>query len=91
MSDFTTVAVEFTGKDQNWQDGETIYWFELDGQDVHNGAIFEGDKYGVVEGAIDGEYPKIVDYDGCPIEGGGDEAAARRALESAVTDELRAE
>lgn len=70
-------SAEYTGKDQNWQDEQTTYWFDID-----------GDVYGVVESDSDS---KIVDVDGCPIDGMGGEQEIRSALENAVTDEMRAE
>lgn len=66
----------YNGKDQNWTDGSTTYWFEVDGE-----------QYGVVEGNGAG----IVDCGGYPIDGMGDEPQIRRALDGAVTDEMRAE
>ena len=49
----------FTGKDQNWQDGTTVYWFEIDGE--ASGFEFNNTVYGVVES---GSYFKIIDADG---------------------------
>ena len=45
--------IEYTGADQNWNDAETVYWFNAD-----------GDKFGLVES--DGPN-KVVDSDGCPV------------------------
>lgn len=70
--------VNYTGKDQNWQNQSTTYWFDVDGE-----------VYGVVESGS--EAPRIVDVDGCPIDGNGNEREMRVELESAVTDEMRAE
>lgn len=71
---------KFLSKDQNWQDGTTIYWFQI-----------EGEVFGVVEGGSEGT-STIVDSEGMPLEGGGyREIAVRKALDGAVTDELRAE
>lgn len=82
------MKIEYKGKDQNWQkDGSTVYWFELTGEDYGTGAKFDGDVFGVVEKWVDSD---IVDCDGYPIEGNGNEVAAKNALESAVTDEMRA-
>lgn len=69
--------VNYTGKDQNWQDEQTTYWFDV-----------EGDVYGVVEGCTD---CSIVDVDGCPISGNGNESQITSLLADAVTDEMRAD
>lgn len=84
-----TVNVEYTGKDQDWNEGSTTYWFELTGHQFGTASEFDGDVFGVVESGCD--EPRFVDVDGCPVDGRGDEPAVRRALADAVTDELRAE
>ena len=45
-------TLTFVSKDQNWADGSTTYWFNVDGE-----------MYGVVESC--GE-TSFVDCDGCP-------------------------
>lgn len=64
----------YTGKDQNWQDGTTIYWFEMDGE-----------KYGIAE---TGPETEALDCDGAPID--YNENLSRRVIENCiVTDEMR--
>ncbi len=50
-------------KDQNWMDGNTIYWFDVDGE-----------EFGIVEGQDEG----IVDCDGAPITNEHDRIAVER-------------
>lgn len=62
-------------KDQNWTNGSTTYWFDMDGE-----------LYGVVEG----EGAGVVDSDGHPIDYNGDlRRSVERAC--IVTDAMRAE
>lgn len=85
------MKIEYKGKDQNWQDGLTVYWFELTGRDYGTGAEFDGYIFGVVEDRTDNVIA-IVDCDCCSIRGNGyEEVAITNALENAVTDEMRAE
>lgn len=70
-------AFEYVGKDQNWQDQQTIYWFE-----TNRG------KFGVVEG---GDINRFVDDEGCSIRGRGDSYIIVGILHDAVTDEMRAD
>lgn len=67
-------SIEYVGKDQNWTDEQTIYWFGTE----------EG-KFGVVEGRGAG----IVDDECAPITGMWFEREVTAALENAVTDEMR--
>ncbi len=77
----------YTSKDQNWQDGSTIYWFTLTGRDNGTGKEFDGDVFGVVES---GPTSTIVDCDGCPITvGDGLHIAVSR--HAVVTYAMRAE
>lgn len=62
-------------KDQNWMDGSTTYWFDVD-----------GDEYGVVEG----ENAGVVDSDSDPIDY-NDGLRAEIEARCIVTDEMRAE
>jgi len=78
----------YISKDQNWQDEETVYWFQIEGEDYGTGAIFRGETFGVVESAGDTIF---VDSEGYPIDGNGNEVAVRSALEGAVTDAMWAE
>jgi len=48
----TNHQVDFCGKDQNWNNGSTTYWF-----------IVDGETFGVVESEGDS---CVVDCDGCP-------------------------
>lgn len=65
----------FTTADQNYQNGTTIYWFEMDGE-----------TYGVAEGDNEG----ILDSDGAPIDY-NDTLRAEVERECIVTDEIRTE
>lgn len=84
-----TVEVGYEGKDQNWQDGETVYWFRLTGEQYGTGIEFDGDVYGVVEGSNAG----FVDESGITVEPVGDHLtiAVEIALTGAVTDAMRQE
>lgn len=77
------MKASFTSKDNNWQNGSTTYWFDVEfyakGQD-HNVSL------GVVESGCD--ETKIVDDESCPIEGSWFECYVTDLTES-VTDELR--
>lgn len=79
---------KFLSKDQNWQNEETVYWFQIEGEDYGTGVSFDGETFGVVESA---GTTTIVDGEGTPLEGDYREIAVRKALDGAVTDELRAE
>jgi len=85
----TQVNIKYLGKDQNWQDEQTIYWFTLDGCDYGTGFEFYNHVFGVIENP-EGFYC-IVDCDGYPIDGNAENKALERLLENAVTDEMRAE
>ena len=47
--------VTFIEKDQIWQEEQTNYWFEVDGE-----------QYAIADKA--GEAPKLLDFKGYPIE-----------------------
>lgn len=72
----TTLTSTYTGKDQNWNQGTTTYWFDLS----------NGETYGVVEGG-ESWNSSVVDVDGGPV----DEVpqAIERVL--VVTQEMRME
>lgn len=77
----------FIAKDNNVQDGQVIYWFELSGTDYGTDRHFDGDVYGVCE---EGDESFVVDCDNCPMTpGDGITIAVEKALDGAVTDKLR--
>lgn len=47
-----TITATFITKDQNWTDGTTVYWFDI-----------EGETFGVLQ---EGSDSKVVDCDGNP-------------------------
>lgn len=51
----------FLAKDNNWQDGTTIYWFALDGHDKGTDKEFEDEEFGIV---YNGPSIYVVDYSG---------------------------
>ena len=63
----------YVSADQNWQDGTTIYWFEMDGE-----------TYGIAEGENAGP----LDCDGMPIDY-NEQLARRVVESCVVTDEIR--
>jgi hypothetical protein len=71
------MAVVFIEKDQNWQNEQTVYWFDVDGE-----------TYGVSEQPLD---VAVVDCDGCPVNLGDAKNAHLRNLPGLVTDELRSD
>lgn len=68
----------YISKDQNWQSEQTIYWFDVCGE-----------EYGVSEQA--GEEPKVLDCDGCPVNTDDGKNAELACLPDFVTDEMRSE
>lgn len=70
--------VKFTQKDNNWQDENTIYWFDVDGE-----------SYGVCESSY-GDI-SVLDCDGCPVNTQDAKNAHLNDLKYSVTDELRCE
>ena len=64
----------YHSKDQNWMNGSTTYWFDIDGE-----------LYGVVEG----EGAGVVDSDGHPIDY-NDDLRSDVERSCTVTDEMRA-
>lgn len=65
----------YHSKDQNWMNGSTTYWFEIDGE-----------LYGIVEGEDDG----VVDSDSSPMDY-NDSLRNTVERACVVTDEMRAE
>ena len=59
------IAVTFTSKDQNWQDGTTTYWFVLDGTDYGAGCGFDHEMFGIVDDS--GNF-SAVESDGTSIQ-----------------------
>ena len=79
----------FIGKDQNWQEESTTYWFELSGVDYGTGRKFDNDVYGVIESSIDhSDSATIVDCDGSPLTPGDIETIAVKNSVT-VTDEMK--
>ncbi|MCR0998685.1 hypothetical protein [Serratia rubidaea] len=52
----TTINATYISKDQNWNDGTTIYWFDVNGE-----------TYGVVHGG-ESWNSSVVDCDGAPSD-----------------------
>lgn len=71
----------YNSKDQNWQDGYTVYWFDVENEDG------EIEVFGISE---DDEGARPVDADNCPID--YNDLLADRVLRNCiVTDDMRAE
>jgi hypothetical protein len=81
------MKVEYKGKDQNWQEGTTTYWFELSGRDFGTACEFDAEMFGVCES---GEESGILDCDGYPMTV-GDRAEIAAKRHCIVTDEMRSE
>lgn len=65
----------YKGKDQNWQDGTTIYWFDV-----------VGEIFGVAESGSDSI---IIHNDGYPASTHDHRYTRLRPLIDLVTDEMR--
>ncbi|BEO75158.1 MULTISPECIES: hypothetical protein [Serratia] len=52
----TTIKATYISKDQNWNDGTTTYWFDVNGE-----------TFGVVHGG-ESWNAKVVDCDGAPSD-----------------------
>jgi len=76
---------KYTGKDQNWKEESTTYWFQIDGHDSGTGVSFESQVFGIAESGGD---DTVVDCDGCPCTEGDDDTIAVRKV-AIVTDEMR--
>ncbi|MCP4282817.1 MAG: hypothetical protein GY776_22835, partial [Alteromonas sp.] len=74
-----------TSKDQNWNDGSTTYWFNVNGECGAFGIDFDNETYGIAES---GGESKLLDCDGCPMNEGDGESIAVIGL-LVVTDEMR--
>lgn len=81
------MQVEFKGKDQNWQEASTTYWFELTGKDFGTACEFDAEMFGVCES---GGESRILDCDGCPMTV-GDRAEIAAKRHCIVIDEMRSE
>lgn len=68
--------IKYLDKDQNFQDGNTVYWFDVDGE-----------SYGVCESA---EAPKLLDCDGYPCNL-SDTWAIEIMSKLVVTDRMRSD
>jgi hypothetical protein len=77
--------VQHTTTDQDWNRGNTTYWFRMDGSDAGTGIEFDGAVFGLVEGEDAG----IVDADGLPLTE-GDYTHTAVARHCTVTDAMRA-
>ena len=78
------VTVEYNGKDQNWQDETTIYWFTLNGKDYGTEIRFSDSVYGLADNNGD---TTLLDCDGCPmVEGNGEYIAVYKAIHNNITD-----
>ena len=81
----------YIGKDQDWTEESTIYWFRLKGEDYGTKIVLD-DVYGIVESGpgseLDGSVYRVVDNDGTPLTEGDQETIA--VINHAyVTDEMR--
>ena len=68
------MTTKYISKDQNWNDGTTTYWFDVDGT-----------EYGIVQDGPDA-YP--VDYNSLPIA--NEHEASKIIESCVVTDSMRA-
>jgi len=66
-------TAEFTGKDQNWQDETTIYWFSVESMDYR----IESGGYGIADNS--GTLTPV-NSDGSPIDYNEHEAVAVLSL-----------
>ena len=66
------MKIEFIEKDQNWQNEQTIYWFD-----------FDGENYGISD--ING-YLQLLDYEGYPIEDCNDFNGVKEKLIKLIED-----
>lgn len=79
--------VDYLGKEQDWVNKETIYWFRFNGIDADTGIEFDNEVFGIVEHGCDN--PFVVAGDNTAI------ATDRRALvilkHTKITSERRCE
>lgn len=73
--------INYLGKDQNWQEESTTYWFSIDGWPNPT-------DIGEVVGIVEGRNPGLVWDDSDPIPAGEARDYLSRYL--AVTDDMRA-
>ncbi len=59
------ITATYTGKDQNFQDEQTIYWFEIDGTDCEAEKIFNSEIFGIVD--CNGN-KSVIYADGYPVQ-----------------------
>lgn len=78
----------FIEKDQNWEDGETTYWYELTGTDKGTGIEFDHETIGVVES--ENNEPRFLNSEGYPMTL-GDFKTTAAANSITVSDEHRAQ
>lgn len=82
----------FTSADQNWQDGTTTYWFELEGEAYGTGVTFGDEPHGTTFGVVEsgGVIECYVDEESCPLtEGDRITLAVSKTIE--LTDEIKRE
>lgn len=81
-----TATAKFTGKDQNWEEESTIYWFTLSGTDYGTEVEFNDEVFGIEES---GDDTRVLDADGGPLTDSDYTTIAVRKT-AIVTDEMRA-
>lgn len=80
-----TATATFTGKDQNWEEESTIYWFTLSGADHGTDVEFDDETFGIEES---GDETRVLDADGAPLTDSDYTTIAVRKT-AVVTDEMR--
>lgn len=58
------MLVAYEGKEQDWQNETTRYWFCLDGIDYGTGIVFNGGQFAIAES---GGTDSVLDADGFPL------------------------
>ena len=58
------LKVNFNGKDQNWMNETTVYWFEIDGTDYGTEKTFDCQMFGIAD--CNGHLT-VVDIEGYPV------------------------
>ena len=83
----------YIGKDQNWQEESTTYWFRLNGKD-YGTKVELSNVYGIVESGpcseMNGSVYQVVDNEGTPLTDGDTETIAV-INHAQVTDAMRSE
>ena len=77
------ITAKFTGKDQNWANESTTYWFVIDGTDYGTEKTFENEEFGIVD--CNGD-TTVVDADGARTANEYVDAIVKRVCK--ITDEL---